>query len=114
MNQTHNGDDDFTPTKVTTIPHNTGITVVDPVTGEKIELEYLRMRLHPCEIISENPMKYSNDTVAVHVSSLFKGYQYRNGKLPRPSTRANATRIEATDLFNPELLSTHLPQDMRP
>jgi hypothetical protein len=113
MNQPDNDDDVVARAKETICPQRAGITVIDPVTGEQIELEYQRMRLHPCEIISENPMQYANDIVAVDVARLFKGYQNRNEKLSRPSTRANATRIDATDLFDPELLSIHIPPEMK-
>jgi len=113
MNQLHNVEEDVAPTKETIRPDRIGITVIDPVTGEQIELEFQQMRLHPCEIIAENPMKYANDTAALHVSRLFKSYQNGNEKLPQPSTKAYATRIEATDLFDPELLSTGLPLEMK-
>ena len=97
-------------TKEASQTHKAGIAVVDPITGKQIELEYQSMRLHPCEIIAENPSKY--DETAVKVSKTFQDY-YRQGKTPPSSARANSTRIEATDLFDPELLSTQSPTNLK-
>ncbi|KAI2490212.1 hypothetical protein MHU86_24370 [Fragilaria crotonensis] len=83
---------------------SSGIVAVDPVTGKQVDLAYQAMTLHPCEIIAENPEAFSDDPVAVQVSSVFHHY-LRQGKIPPTAARISATRVEASDLFDPELLS---------
>ena len=85
--------------------NNSGIVAVDPVTGKQVELKYKAMTLHPCEIIAEHPTIFDDDPVAVHVSNVFHNYQ-RHGKTPPTAARIASTRVEASDLFDPELLST--------
>ena len=83
---------------------SSGIVAVDPVTGKQVELAYQTMTLHPCEIIAENADAFSDDPIAVQVSSVFHHYQ-RQGKMPPTAARIAATRVDASDLFDPELLS---------
>lgn len=81
-------------------PTNKGVTIVDP-DGKQVELNYQWMRLHPCEIIAENPTSYSDDPTAVKISRTFRDSS--KGTL-KASVRASTARVEATDLFDPELL----------
>ena len=88
----------------TTLPH---VQAVDPLTGKPVKLEMQQMRLHPCEIIAENPNNYSDDPVAVRISQVFYRY-HRQGIAPPSESRVAATCIDATDLFDPELLTSYL------
>jgi hypothetical protein len=88
---------------------NKGVTIVDPQ-GKPADLNYQWMILHPCEIIAENAQQYSKDTTAVKISKTF--VKTKDQSLSA-SVRASTARVEATDLFDPELLSTiSLPSDL--
>lgn len=78
------------------------LTVVDPLSGKQVNLDYQLMSLHPCEIIAETTT--NDDSIAKRVSKDF--LDMREGKPTKPAVRATATRIETTDLFEPELLCT--------
>ena len=82
-----------------------GVKVVDPQSGKEITLEYQRIELHPCEIIAAMPKKF--DSTAVEASKAYQDYRRpaaeRTNEISYLSV--NATRIEGTDLFDPDLLS---------
>jgi hypothetical protein len=87
-----------------------GVTIVDPQ-GRQADLDYQWMILHPCEIIAENSEQYCDDKTAVEISKKFA--DTKNQTLSA-SVRATTARVEATDLFDPELLSTiSLPSDLK-
>mmetsp|Transcript_26752 Transcript_26752/g.39574 ORF Transcript_26752/g.39574 Transcript_26752/m.39574 type:complete len:116 (-) Transcript_26752:927-1274(-) len=78
------------------------VKMLDPVDGKEIELNFQWMRLHPCEIIA-NDTNNTYDETAVKASHAF--LEYQSSTKCSDFLRANETRIDATDLFDPELLS---------
>jgi hypothetical protein len=85
---------------------NMSVTIIDPLIGSPVALPFVPMRLHPFDIIHEQPAVYADDKDAIVTSQLFQG-RFRQGGVPPPfsSLRSNTTNIEATDLFDPEILS---------
>mmetsp|Transcript_14235 Transcript_14235/g.21717 ORF Transcript_14235/g.21717 Transcript_14235/m.21717 type:complete len:121 (-) Transcript_14235:355-717(-) len=78
------------------------INIPDPVDGKEIELHFQWMRLHPCEILA-NDRNNTYDEIAIQASRAFLKYQ--SSTKCSAFLHANETRIEATELFDPELLS---------
>lgn len=78
------------------------INIPDPVDGKEIELHFQWMRLHPCEIIA-NDRNNTYDEIAIQASRAF--LEYQSSTKCSAFLHANETRIEATELFDPQLIS---------